>query len=192
MGLYLVRHGETAWARDRRHTGRSDIPLTPWGERQAQLLGAHLAGHRFEQVLTSPLSRARETARLAGFPDAEPSELLLEFDYGEYDGLTRAEIRARQPGWDLFRDGCPGGETAADVAARARRLLGGVAPAEREGAADVLLFGHGHQLRILAATWLGFAPDAARHLLLGTASLSLLGRDHDWPALVLWNREERA
>jgi broad specificity phosphatase PhoE len=192
--LYLVRHGETEWSRARRHTGRTDVPLNPVGEAEAQALGDHLRGLEADRVLSSPLSRATATARLAGFGDRlETTEALREFDYGEYEGLTSSQIRAERPGWDLFRDGCPGGETVEAAAARARPLLDqltggpGSAPA---GGGRVMLFGHGHQLRILAACYLGLPPDAARHLFLGTASLSVLGVEHHWPAILLWNEQE--
>jgi broad specificity phosphatase PhoE len=185
--LYLVRHGETKWSRARRHTGRTDLPLSAAGEAEAAALGRHLRGLEVDRVLSSPLTRAVATARLAGFGDrVELTDALLEFDYGEYEGRTTAEIRATRPGWDLFRDGCPGGETVEDAAGRARALLAELAePDDR-----VLLFSHGHQLRILTACFLGLPPDAARHLFLGTASVSVLGVEHEWPAILLWNEQE--
>jgi len=185
--LYLVRHGETEWSRARRHTGRTDVPLSPAGEAEARALGAHLDGLEVDRVLASPLARATTTARLAGFGERlETTLALLEFDYGEYEGLTTPQIRAGRPGWDLFRDGCPGGETAGAVAERARRLVAELT----DGDGRVMLFGHGHQLRILTTCYLGLPPDAARHLFLGTASVSVLGREHDWPAVLLWNEQE--
>jgi broad specificity phosphatase PhoE len=185
--LYLVRHGETEWSRARRHTGRTDVPLSPAGEAEARALGAHLDGLEVDRVLASPLARATTTARLADFgARLETTRALLEFDYGEYEGLTTSQIRAGRPGWDLFRDGCPGGETAGAAAERARRLIAELAA----GDGRVMLFGHGHHLRILAACYLGLAPEAARHLFLGTASVSVLGREHDWPAVLLWNEQE--
>jgi probable phosphoglycerate mutase len=185
--LYLVRHGETEWSRARRHTSRTDVPLSPAGEAEARSLGVHLAGLEVDRVLASPMSRATITARLAGFGDKlETTPALLEFDYGDYEGLTTAQIRARRPGWDLFRDGCPGGETVAAVAERARPLVAELTA----GDGRVLVFGHGHHLRIMAACYLGLPPDAARHLFLGTASVSVLGREHDWPAVLLWNEQE--
>jgi len=185
--LYLVRHGETEWSRARRHTGRTDVPLSPAGEAEARALGAHLDGLEVDRVLASPLARATTTARLAGFGERlETTLALLEFDYGEYEGLTTPQIRAGRPGWDLFRDGCPGGETAGAVAERARRLVAELT----DGDWRVMLFGHGHQLRILTTCYLGLPPDAARHLFLGTASVSVLGREHDWPAVLLWNEQE--
>ena len=187
MELYLVRHGETEWSRARRHTGRTDVPLSPAGEAEARALGAHLDGLEVDRVLASPLARATTTARLAGFGERlETTLALLEFDYGEYEGLTTPQIRAGRPGWDLFRDGCPGGETAGAVAERARRLVAELT----DGDGRVMLFGHGHQLRILTTCYLGLPPDAARHLFLGTASVSVLGREHDWPAVLLWNEQE--
>jgi broad specificity phosphatase PhoE len=185
--LYLVRHGETEWSRARRHTGRTDLPLSPVGEAEAKALGAHLRGLPVDRVLSSPLTRAVETARLAGFGDRlETHPALLEFDYGEYEGLTTEEIRARRPGWDLFRDGCPGGETVEQAAERARSLVDEL----RRGEGRVLLFGHGHQLRILTACYLEQPPSTARHLFLGTASVSVLGTEHEWPAILLWNEQE--
>jgi len=185
--VYLVRHGETEWSRARRHTGRTDLPLSPAGEAEARALGQHLRGLEVDRVLSSPMTRATTTAALAGFGDrVELTDALPEVDYGDYEGLTTTEIRASRPGWDLFRDGCPGGETVEDAAARARGLLDDL------GASDgrVLLFSHGHQLRILTAVFLGLPPDTARHLFLGTASLSVLGVEHEWPAVLLWNEQE--
>jgi broad specificity phosphatase PhoE len=185
--LYLIRHGETEWSRARRHTGRTDLPLSPAGEAEARALGQHLRGLEVDRVLSSPLTRATATAALAGFGDrVELTDALLEVDYGECEGRTTAEIRASRPGWDLFRDGCPGGETVEDAAARARRLLDGLAASDGR----VLLFSHGHQLRILTTVFLGLPPATARHLFLGTASLSVLGVEHEWPAILLWNEQE--
>jgi broad specificity phosphatase PhoE len=185
--LYLIRHGETEWSRARRHTGRTDLPLSPAGEAEAKALGQHLRGLEVDRVLSSPLTRATATAQLAGFGDrVELNDTLLEFDYGDYEGLTSAEIRATHPGWDLFRDGCPGGETVEAAAARAGKLLDSLTDTEGR----IMLFSHGHQLRILTTCYLGFPPDAARHLFLGTASLSVLGTEHHWPAILLWNEQE--
>ena len=187
MELYLIRHGETEWSRARRHTGRTDLPLSPVGEAEARALGQHLRGLEVDRVLSSPLRRATATAALAGFGDrVELTDAVLEFDYGEYEGLTTAEIRAARPGWDLFRDGCPGGETVETAAARARKLLDSLNPSDGR----IMLFSHGHQLRILTACYLGLPPDTARHLFLGTASLSVLGIEHEWPAILLWNEQE--
>jgi broad specificity phosphatase PhoE len=185
--LYLIRHGETEWSRARRHTGRTDLPLSPAGEAEAKALGQHLRGLEVDRVLSSPLTRATATAQLAGFGDrVELNDTLLEFDYGDYEGLTSAEIRATHPGWDLFRDGCPGGETVEAAAARARKLLDSLIDTDGR----IMLFSHGHQLRILTTCYLGLPPDAARHLFLGTASLSVLGTEHHWPAILLWNEQE--
>jgi broad specificity phosphatase PhoE len=185
MRLYLVRHGETEWTRSRRHTGRTDVPLTPGGAAEARELGRALAEVRVGRVLSSPLSRALVTARLAGFGDqVETSDALLEWDYGDYEGLTTARIREERPDWDLFRDGCPGGEMLGQVAERARPLLGKLAAAGE----DAMLFGHGHELRVLSAVWLGGPLDTARHLVLSTGSVSVLGSEHDWPAILRWNQ----
>jgi broad specificity phosphatase PhoE len=187
--IIVVRHGETAWSREKRHTGRSDIPLTAEGREQARALVAQLAGLDFAAVLVSPLQRARETCELAGFAEravVEPD--LIEWDYGEYEGMTGAEIEQRRPGWTLFGDGVVGGETIGDVAARAERVIARVRAVE----GDVLLFGHGHQLRILTALWLEFPAAAAQHLQLATASPSTLGFEHDWTALLSWNGLQRS
>jgi probable phosphoglycerate mutase len=186
--LYLARHGETEWTVTRRHTSRTDVALTPRGEQQAHALGLLLAGVHVDRVLSSPMTRALATARLAGFADrVEQVDALRELDYGEYEGLTTRQIRERRPGWDLFRDGCPGGETVADVAKRVRPLLSEITRTDQV----VVLFGHGHGLRILAITYLGREPEWARHLFLDTASLSLLGSEHDWPAVLYWNQVSR-
>ncbi|MFI5285161.1 MAG: histidine phosphatase family protein [Candidatus Dormibacteria bacterium] len=182
--IVIVRHGETEWSLEKRHTGRTDLPLTAEGRRQAQALVARLAGLAFAAVFVSPLQRARQTCELAGF--GEPAVVdpdLLEWDYGEYEGLTSAEIQQLRPGWNLFRDGVVGGETIADVATRAARVIRRVLSID----GDVLLFGHGHQLRILTSLWLEFPAVAAQHLQLATASPSTLGFEHDWTALLSWN-----
>ncbi len=187
--IIVVRHGETAWSREKRHTGRSDIPLTAEGREQARALVAQLARLDFAAVFVSPLQRARETCELAGFAEravVEPD--LIEWDYGEYEGMTSAEIEQRRPGWTLFGDGVIGGETIGDVAARAERVIARVRAVE----GDVLLFGHGHQLRILTALWLEFPAAAAQHLQLATASPSTLGFEHDWTALLSWNGLQRS
>ncbi|HEX4805422.1 MAG TPA: histidine phosphatase family protein [Conexibacter sp.] len=182
--LWLARHGETEWSRSGRHTGRTDVPLTAAGERQARALRERLAGTAFALVLASPLERARRTAELAGFGDVLRVDAdLMEVDYGAYEGLTSAEIRRARPGWDLWRDGCPGGETIAEAAARAERVL-----ARARGAnGPVLLVGHGHLTRTLATRALTLAPDRGRHLALDPASLSIVGSEHAAPALRLWN-----
>jgi probable phosphoglycerate mutase len=184
--VYLVRHGETAWSLTGQHTGLTDLPLTPRGEEAARALGERLRGLPFARVFTSPLQRARRTCELAGFGAVaiiDPD--LVEWNYGAYEGLRSAEIHQRQPGWNLFRDGCPGGETAADVGARADRAI------SRWRAADgnVLVFSSGHFLRVAAVRWLGLDPTAGRYFLLSTATLSILGYEHDRsePAVRLWN-----
>lgn len=184
--FYLARHGETTWTISRQHTGRSDIPLTQRGEQNARALGDRLNGMVFARVFTSTLERAQQTAELAGFGGiAEADPELMEWDYGEYDGKTTAEIRRENPGWSLFRDGCPGGESVAAVGARADRV------AARLRAVDgrVLLFGHGHFFRVLSARWLGLPAADGRLFYLSTASLSILGYEHsrDKPAVRLWN-----
>jgi broad specificity phosphatase PhoE len=183
--IVLVRHGETEWSRDGKHTGRTDVPLTEGGRRQAQLVGAALANRRFAVVWTSPLSRAAETCRLAGFGDvAVPKDELMEWDYGEYEGRTTAEIRRERPGWTLWRDGVPGGETALEVAARVDRALAEAASA----GGDVLVFAHGHLLRVLTARWLGLEPTDGRLFALDPATLSVLGHERETPVIRLWNQ----
>jgi probable phosphoglycerate mutase len=184
--VHLARHGETAWSLSGQHTGRTDLPLTERGERNARRIGERLHGLAFAKILTSPLERAARTCELAGFgAAAEVDRDLLEWDYGHYEGRTSAEIRAERPEWQLFRDGCPGGESPAQVGARADRVVSRV----RQLPGDVLLFSSGHFLRTLAARWLGLDPAAGRYFLLGTASLSALGYDHgaSEPAIRLWN-----
>jgi broad specificity phosphatase PhoE len=181
--LVLVRHGETPWSRSGQHTGRTDLELTELGRRQSELLAARLRGRRFALVLTSPLRRASETARLAGFPDAEPTDDLMEWDYGAYEGLTTPQIRERAPGWALWHDGVPGGETARQVARRVERVIARVRAADGDG----LVFAHGHVLRALAARWLGRPVRDGRLFALGSAALSELGYEHEWPAVDLWN-----
>ncbi|HEV3479545.1 MAG TPA: histidine phosphatase family protein [Gaiellaceae bacterium] len=180
--IVLVRHGETEWSRDGRHTSRTDVPLTELGRAQADLLAAALEGQSFARVLTSPLVRAAETARRAGF-DAEPRDELREWDYGAYEGRKTVEIREDRPGWTLWRDGVPDGETAAEVAERADRLIDEL----RAVPGDVLVFGHGHLLRVLAARWLGLEPEAGRLLALGTATISVLGYERETPVIRIWN-----
>ncbi len=182
--LWLVRHGETEWSLTRRHTGRTDIPLTAHGEEQAATLAPRLAEIDFALVLASPLQRAHRTAELAGFAGRiETDDDLMEVDYGEYEGITTAEIRASRPDWDLWRDGCPGGETIAEAAARAARVVA------RARAADgpVLLVAHAHMLRTLAPVALDLHPDTGRHLLVDPTSISVIGNERGTPALKLWN-----
>ena len=183
---YLARHGETAWTISRQHTGRTDLPLTVQGEAEARALGARLDGLKFAAVLTSPLQRARRTCELTGFGSAaivEPD--IVEWNYGAYEGRTSAEIHAERPDWDLFRDGCPGGESPDQIGARADRVIRRV----REIAGDTLLFSSGHFLRVFAARWLGLEPGAGRLFVLGTASLSVMGYEHDRsePVIRLWD-----
>jgi len=185
--IYLARHGETAWSLTGQHTGRTDIPLTPKGEDNARRLAERLGGLTFAHAFTSPLVRARRTAELAGFPAAATDADLLEYDYGQYEGLRTVEIRQQRPDWDLFRDGCPGGETTDQVGARADRLI---ARLRALPPGDVILFAHGHILRVLVARWLLLPPIEARRFLLSTAALSILGYEHnrlEEPALALWN-----
>jgi broad specificity phosphatase PhoE len=182
--IVVVRHGETEWSRIQRHTGRSDLSLTATGREQAESLITKLAGLQFTAVFVSPLRRARETCEIAGFADrAVIDPDLIEWDYGAYESLTSNEIQVERPGWTLFRDGVIGGETIDDVAARAARVITRV----RSVDGNVLLFGHGHQLRITTALWLDFPALAAQRLQLATASPSTLGYEHDWTALLRWN-----
>ncbi len=186
MELWLIRHGETEWSLSGAHTGRTDLPLTAAGERRAAAVGRALGRRRFARVLVSPLGRARETCRLAGYGDvAEVTDDLREWDYGAYEGRTTADIRKEVPGWSVWTGAMPGGETAEQVGARARRVI------ERALAAggDVALFAHGHILRILTACWLGLPPDAGRFFALGTAGLSVLGHEHEWRVVRRWNQE---
>jgi len=184
--VYLVRHGETAWTLTGQHTGRTDLPLTEQGERQARALRASLGALRIDRILSSPLQRARRTAELA-MPQAhvEEDDELMEWDYGAYEGRSTVDIEVERPGWRLLRDGSPGGETLDAVGARADRVIGRL----RAGGGNVLLFGHREILRILAVRWIGLAPIEGRHLLLATASLSVLGYDHDLtePVIHAWN-----
>jgi broad specificity phosphatase PhoE len=184
LQLVLVRHGETEWSRDGRHTGRTDVPLTENGRREAEHVSSLVARFSLRRVLSSPLSRALDTCRLAGLGDrVEQRDELLEWDYGDYEGLTTARIYETRPGWMLWRDGCPGGEQPAEVGARADRLL--VELGGQQG--DVAVFGHGHMLRVLTSRWLGLAPAEGAAFALGTATLSLLGWEHDWHAIRAWN-----
>ncbi|MCU1343547.1 MAG: putative phosphoglycerate mutase family protein [Candidatus Acidoferrum typicum] len=184
--IYLARHGETEWSLTGQHTGLTDLPLTKRGEDNARALGERLAGLKFAVVLTSPLQRAMRTCELAGFgPVAEVDRNLLEWDYGQYEGLTSAQIHAERPDWQLFRDGCPGGESPEQVAARADSVLGRVRPLE----ADVLVFSSGHFLRVFAARWLALGAAAGKYLLLSTASVSALSYENNLsgPVIQLWN-----
>ena len=184
--LWLVRHGDTEWSRDGRHTGLTDIPLTDVGRAQATALGERLAGHRFALVLTSPRSRATETARLAGFEDATAEPDLAEWDYGALEGRRTAEIEADHPGWTIWTGPWPEGETIDQVSARADRVIARCLAPEVDG--DTLIFSHGHMLRVLAARWLGLAGTLGGIFGLSTASVSVLGLDHERPIIETWNQ----
>jgi len=182
--VVLVRHGETAWSAALRHTSRTDVPLTLEGERQAAALGTWLAGWSFGKVLASPMQRALQTCRLAGFGDrAEPRNDLVEWDYGEYEGLTTGQIRAVRPGWFLWRDGCPDGEAVEQVGDRVDRVVAEV----RRTEGNVALFAHAHVLRILAARWIGLPPDSGMRFALATAGISVLGYERETPVFLVWN-----
>ena len=189
MEIVLVRHGETEWSRDLKHTGLTDIPLTERGRAEAQVLRDALSDWSFERVITSPLERAVLTCKLAGLGEsAEFSDALLEWDYGEYEGITTKEIRERRPGWYLWRDGVPGGETAAQVGARLDPLVEELKGAE----GDVALFAHGHVLRVLTARWLGLPPEDGALFALGTATLSALGFERETAVIRRWNAPVQA
>jgi probable phosphoglycerate mutase len=180
--IWVVRHGATDWSVDGRHTGRTDVPLTPEGREQAAALVRPLYAHRFALVLTSPLGRARETARIAGFADAVVDPDLAEWDYGEYEGRTTAQIRAERPDWNLWNDGVVGGETIEDVAARVSRVIARASSAD----GDVLVFAHGHVLRILTAVALELGPRAGARFALRTAGIGVIGWEHDYRSLTAW------
>jgi len=182
--VYLLRHGETEWSLNGRHTGVTDIPLTENGRVAARLLKPILAKVTFTLVLTSPLQRARETCELAGlgqFANVEPD--LIEWNYGEYEGLKTDQIRLTSPGWSVFRDGCPGGESPEQVGARADRVITKV----RTAAGNVALFGHGHFTRVLAARWINLSANYGENFLLDTATLNVLGYYRESPAFMIWN-----
>ena len=185
--VYLARHGETAWTLSGQHTGLTDLPLTERGERNARRLEERLGGLSFAKVFTSPLQRARRTCELAGFGSvANIDDDLVEWNYGDYEGRTTAEIRAARPGWELFRDGCPGGESPTEAAARADRVVSQV----RAVPGDVLLFSSGHFIRVLATRWIGLEVTVnARRFMLSTASLSAVGYENELarPVIRLWN-----
>jgi broad specificity phosphatase PhoE len=184
--IYLARHGETAWSISGQYTGLTDLPLTERGEENAKRLGKRLVGTTVTRVFTSPLQRASRTCELAGFGIVASSDPdLVEWNYGRFDGKTNVEILRDQPGWELFRDGCPGGESIGDVVARAQRVVDRIRAAE----GSVLLFSHGHFLRVLTTCWLGLEPTASRCLELETAALCILGYKHGLqdPVLHLWN-----
>jgi broad specificity phosphatase PhoE len=182
--LWLIRHGETEWSAAKRHTGRTDIALTPTGECQAAALGRSLVGRRFALVLCSPLCRARETCRLAGYGDvASVTDDLLEWDYGIYEGRTTEEIRQEQPDWSIWTTSVPKGESIEQVGRRAQRVI----QRTLDVGGDVVLFAHAHILRILAACWLGLPPDAGRFFALRTGSISVLGYERETRVITTWN-----
>jgi broad specificity phosphatase PhoE len=186
--VVLVRHAETEWSRDGRHTGLTDIPLTEEGRAAARSLSERLREWRFERLLVSPLRRARETCELCGLGgQAELCEDLHEWDYGEYEGLTTAEIRARRPDWNLWRDGCPGGESPQQVGARADHVIATIDASP----GTVAVFSHGHMLRVLGARWIDLAPAGGARLGLSTAAISVLGHEHDTRVLARWNDDGR-
>jgi broad specificity phosphatase PhoE len=181
--LWVIRHGETEWSRDGRHTSRTEVELTPEGEDVARGLADRLSGVEFDLVLTSPRLRTRRTAELAGFADAHIDDDLAEWDYGDYEGITSAEIRERVPGWTVWTHPCPGGETADQVSRRMDRVVARV----RENGGRVLVFSHGHASRALAARWLELPIEDGRHFLLGTATISVLGYERESPVVARWN-----
>jgi probable phosphoglycerate mutase len=182
MEVVLVRHGETEWSRDLKHTGRTDVPLTELGERQARTVGEALRGRSFASVLSSPLRRAADTARLAGF-EPELRDDLAEWDYGDYEGRRTVEIREEVPDWTIWRYGAPGGESVEQAGARADRVVEEL----RRHEGDVLVFGHGHFLRVLTARWLGLAPSDGRLFALEPATLGALGYEREQPVIQVWN-----
>jgi probable phosphoglycerate mutase len=189
--IFLARHGETVWSRSGQHTGLTDLPLTERGEREARQLGERLRGMQFARVFTSPLQRAHRTCELAGFGAvAESDRDLVEWDYGDYEGRTSADIHNERPEWQLFRDGCPNGESPRQIGARADRVVARA----RAVRGDVLIFSSGHFLRVLAARWLGLEAAGGRYFVLGTASLSALGYEHDLsqPVIRLWDETRHA
>ena len=181
--LWVVRHGETEWSASGRHTSTTDVPLTPAGEQAARAVGERLRGIAFDLVLTSPRSRARRTAALAGFPDPEVDEDLAEWAYGDYEGVTTAEIRQTVPGWTVWTHPCPGGEDAEQVGRRLDRVVARV----RAHGGRVLVVGHGHASRVLAARWLDQPVTEGRFFRLDTATVSVLGYEHESPVVTRWN-----
>jgi broad specificity phosphatase PhoE len=182
--VVLIRHGQTEWSASFCHTGRTDVPLTDEGRRQAEALRTGLSAWTFQMVLTSPLQRAAETCRLAGLGDvAQVSDDLREWDYGGYEGRTTSEIRSNRPSWNLWVDGVPDGESIEQVGARADRVIAEV----RATDGDVALFAHGHVLRVIAARWLELSPDRGRSFVLETATISVLGYEREIPAMARWN-----
>lgn len=181
--VWLVRHGETEWSRDHKHTSTTDLPLTEVGEEVARTLPPRLASVDFDVVLTSPRHRARRTAELAGFPDADVDRALVEWAYGEYEGITTVEVRETVPGWSVWTHPTPGGETSQEVAAR----LDAVVDRCRDNTGRTLVFGHGHALRVLTARWLGLPPEEGRLFRLDTATVSVLGYERETPVILRWN-----
>ena len=185
--VILIRHGETEWALSGRHTGRSDIPLTENGETAARLLAGRIPSIAFEAVFSSPSQRARRTCELAGFgADVQIDENLAEWDYGQYEGVTSKEIQAQHPHWNVFRDGCPAGENASDVSARADAMIARIKDLD----GNVLIFSSSHFLRVLGARWLGLGAESGSHFILDTTSISILGYEHDLsePVVRRWNQ----
>jgi probable phosphoglycerate mutase len=184
LTIWLIRHGQTAWTLSGAHTGRTDLPLTEAGRENAVAVGRWLAGRQFAMVLTSPLSRARDTCRLAGYGDvAQIDPNLSEWDYGDYEGRTTADIRKERPDWFLWREGPLHGETIEEVGARAEAVLARISGVD----GDVALFAHGHLLRILTARWLGLPPDCGRMFALATATVSILGFERETQVIQQWN-----
>ncbi|HEV2758130.1 MAG TPA: histidine phosphatase family protein [Acidimicrobiales bacterium] len=182
--VVLVRHGQTEWSLSGQHTGTTDMPLTDEGRRHAEALGGRLSAWSFARILTSPLSRAVDTCRLAGLgDDAETTNDLREWDYGEYEGRRTVDIREERPGWGLWKDGVPGGETVDEVGARADRVI----DAARSTGGDMALFAHGHVLRVVGARWIGLPPDHGALLALSTASISVLGWERETAVIDRWN-----
>lgn len=189
--IHLIRHGDTEWSLSGQHTGRTDIPLIPRGEEQARQIGERLRHIEFTRILTSPLQRARRTCELAGYGERmeiEPD--LVEWNYGQYEGMLGADIRKLRPDWNVFQHGCPGGESPEEISSRADQMIKRL----RAFSGDVAIFSHGHFLRVLATRWIGQPVSEARHFLLNTASVSILGFEHnnvDEPVFVLWNARQR-
>jgi broad specificity phosphatase PhoE len=181
--IWLARHGQTEWSRAGRHTSTTDLPLLPEGEAAARTLADRLAGQHFDRVVTSPRIRARRTAELAGYPDAQVDPDLVEWDYGVYEGLTTARIRESAPGWTVWADGVPDGESGDDVARRVDRVIA----AARESGGTTLMFGHGHAFRVLTARWLGQSAAEGRLYRLETATVNTLGYERETPVILRWN-----
>ncbi len=182
--IYLIRHSETAWSLSGQHTGRTDIPLTKQGEEDAAFIGKKLSAHTFTTILCSPLKRAKETCKIAGFqPYAQEDPDLMEWNYGDYEGLTTPQIWEKSPEWNIFSQGAPGGESPSDVTFRANKILNNIQSCQ----GDVALFSHGHFLRALTAIWLNLPIEEGRHFALAPASISILGFERQTPVIVLWN-----